>query len=208
MDVRQQVCELLESLTAPPVPLERIGHRQRQRRRTGLPRSYVQHAGGQSRVHGRGVVGFRLVGFVYPLTGTVRINETPPGSVASYTAAAQSDPVPPVTGGQVDSRWQNVTSAHDQVAIVTLTSGPGGVINATFGAAGDCYELLSGQGSAGSAASACAPVSTPQGQEAMRLEWVAATGRVAARTTAAPVRVRAVPALGLAIPALGVEDLP
>jgi hypothetical protein len=116
---------------------------------------------------------FRLVGFAYPLSVTLRINLSfgdRPGS--SYTVpSALSAPRASLGNPQVDGVWQNLDTTHGQAASSVIASGtaPGGpwAIRVTFGTAGDCFSLSTSP-PAGSRTSpqwqaACGPVSTPQG---------------------------------------------
>ena len=116
---------------------------------------------------------FRLVGFAYPLTATLRIHAsfTHHAGVSYTVPAALSVPRASLEGPQVDGVWQNADPAHGQVASGIIGSGraAGGpwAIRVTFGTAGDCFSLSTSP-PAGSTVGpqwqqACGPISTPQG---------------------------------------------
>lgn len=119
---------------------------------------------------------FHLVGFGYPLTGTLRIHETSVAFDNSYTVpSALSAPRPSLAVPQVDGVWQDPDAARAQVASATLATGNtfGGpwTIRVAFGTAGDCFTIITAAVIDDSAnaqpeqMSGCAPVSTPQGPD-------------------------------------------
>ncbi len=118
--------------------------------------------------------GFHIVGFAYPLSGTLRIHESSPGGASrEYTVPrVLSSPQPTLADPQVDGVWQDVDSARAQATIATLaagrTFGQRWRIELAFGTAGDCFTLntsyLDDSAAAkASSTSLCGPVSTPQG---------------------------------------------
>lgn len=118
---------------------------------------------------------FRLVGFAYPLTGTLRIHDSSPTASRSYTApAALSDPQPSLADPQVDGVWQDTDIAHAQATTATLTTGRAfgqlWSIRVAFGTAGDCFTLSTAYiddsvNAKPELASLCGPVSTLQGPD-------------------------------------------
>ena len=118
---------------------------------------------------------FYLVGFAYPLTGTLRIHVSSADAQASYTVpSVLSAPQPWLDDPQIDGVWQDLDAARGRVATATLAAGgaPGGhwSIRVTFGTAGDCFAILSSliDDSANAQPeqmSGCAPVSTPNGPD-------------------------------------------
>ncbi len=116
---------------------------------------------------------FRLAGFAYPLTATLRIHlsfrDRPAGSYAAPTAL--SAPRPSVDNPQVAGIWQSPDTAQDPMASGTIASGNAfgdrWSIRVTFGKAGDCFSLSASPpaGSTGNGLwqAACGPISTPQG---------------------------------------------
>jgi hypothetical protein len=112
---------------------------------------------------------FRVVGFAYPLTGTLRVRT----STQVYTIPAMfSDPRPTLADPQIDGLWQDVDAAHAQVAIATLASGrvlgQQWSIAVAFGTAGDCFTLSTSYlddsaNAKASQTSFCGPVSTQGG---------------------------------------------
>jgi hypothetical protein len=116
---------------------------------------------------------FRLAGFAYPLTATLRIHlsfrDRPEGS---YTVpSALSAPHASFDAPQVDGIWQSPDAAQGQVASGTIASGNDfGVrwsIRVTFGKTGDCFSISTSPPADGTAGAlwqvACGPISTPQG---------------------------------------------
>jgi hypothetical protein len=118
---------------------------------------------------------FRLAGFAYPLTGTLRITEDSPTLDYMYTVpTALTWPQPSLAQPQVDGVWQDMDAAHAQVLVAPLAAGhaDGGswAIRLMFGTTGDCFTLntsyLNDTTSANAeSVSACGPVSTPPGTE-------------------------------------------
>jgi hypothetical protein len=118
---------------------------------------------------------FRLVGFAYPLAGTLRIHESTSGSSRSYTVpAAVSDPRPTLADPQIDGVWQDADAAHAKVRSATLASGTAygqrWSIRLDFGTAGDCFTLSTSYVDDSANAkpaqtSYCGPVNTPQGPD-------------------------------------------
>src|SRR5262249_14038070 len=118
---------------------------------------------------------FRLVGFAYPLAGTLRIHDSSPAASRSYTApAALSDPRLSLADPQVDGVWQDTDIAHAQVTTATLTAGQAfgqrWSIRVAFGTAGDCFTLSTGYiddsvNAKPQLASLCGPVSTLRGPD-------------------------------------------
>ena len=115
---------------------------------------------------------FRLVGFAYPLTATLRIHLSFRGRPeGSYTVpAALSAPRASVGDPQVDGMWQGLDAAYGPVASGTIASGNAfGVrwsIRVTFGKAGDCFSISTSPASGtadGLWQMGCGPISTPQG---------------------------------------------
>jgi hypothetical protein len=118
---------------------------------------------------------FRLVGFAYPLAGTLRIHVSVPAAARSYTApAVLSDPRPSLADPQVDGVWQDTDRAHAQVATATLATGQAfgqrWSIRVAFGTAGDCFTLSTAYiddsvNAQPELASLCGPVSTLRGPD-------------------------------------------
>ena len=116
---------------------------------------------------------FRLVGFAYPLTATLRIHvsfrDRPAGSYTVPTAL--SAPRTSLDYPQVDGLWQNLDPAQGTVASATVASGNAfgnrWSIRVTFGKAGDCFSISmsppDGSNANGLWQAACGPISTPQG---------------------------------------------
>lgn len=118
---------------------------------------------------------FRLVGFAYPLAGTLHIHASFPSDGGLYTApTALSYPQPSLADPQVDGVWQDTDIARARVTTATLATGQAlghrWSFRLTFGTAGDCFTLSTGH-IAGSVnarpqvASLCGPVSTPRGPD-------------------------------------------
>jgi hypothetical protein len=118
---------------------------------------------------------FRLVGFAYPLVGTLRIHDSFPAIATSYTApAVLSDPRPSLADPQVDGVWQDTDSAHARVTTATLATGQAfgqrWSIRLAFGTAGDCFTLSTAYiddsvNAQPELASLCGPVSTLHGPD-------------------------------------------
>jgi hypothetical protein len=118
---------------------------------------------------------FRLVGFAYPLAGTLRIHESFRAASRSYTApTALSDPRLSLADPQVDGVWQDTDIAHAQVTTATLATGRAfgqrWSIRVAFGTAGDCFTLSTAYiddsvNAKPELASLCGPVSTLQGPD-------------------------------------------
>ena len=118
---------------------------------------------------------FRLVGFAYPLAGTLRIHDSFPAASRSYTApTALSSPQPSLNDPQVDGVWQDTDTAHAQVTTATLTTGltfgQRWSIRVAFGTAGDCFTLSTAYiddsvNAKPEVASLCGPVSTLHGPD-------------------------------------------
>jgi hypothetical protein len=116
---------------------------------------------------------FRLVGFAYPLTATLRIHVSFRDRAAgSYTVpAALSVPRTSPDDPQVDGLWQSLDPAQGTVASATIASGNAfgdrWSIRVTFGKAGDCFSISmsppSGSNANGLWQAACGPISTPEG---------------------------------------------
>jgi hypothetical protein len=116
---------------------------------------------------------FRLAGFAYPLTATLRIHlsfrDRPAGSYAAPIAL--SAPRPSVDTPQVDGIWQSPDIGQGPVASGTIASGNAfgerWSIRVTFGKAGDCFSISTspraGSTANGLGQAACGPISTPQG---------------------------------------------
>lgn len=132
---------------------------------------------------------FRLVGFAYPLAGTLLIHDSSPAASRSYTApAALSDPRPSLADPQVDGVWQDTDIAHAQATTATLATGRAfgqrWSIRVAFGTAGDCFTLSTAYiddsvNAQPELASMCGPVSTRQGPDtimALGLESAAYDG--------------------------------
>lgn len=132
---------------------------------------------------------FRLVGFAYPLAGTLRIHDSFPAASRSYAApAALSDPRPSLADPQVDGVWQDTDVAHAQATTATLATGRAfgqrWSIRVAFGTAGDCFTLSTAYiddsvNAQPELASSCGPVSTLQGPDtimALGLESAAYDG--------------------------------
>jgi hypothetical protein len=116
---------------------------------------------------------FRLAGFAYPLTATLRLHLAFRDRAAgNYTVpAVLSAPRGSAATPQVDGQWQSPDP--DQGPVATGTIAAGNVfgdrwsIRVTFGKAGDCFSLSTSV-PAGSTAdglwqAACGPISTPEG---------------------------------------------
>lgn len=118
---------------------------------------------------------FRLVGFAYPLSGTLRIHDSAPAASGLYTApTALSDPQLSLADPQVDGIWQDADIAHAHVTTATLNSGRAfgqrWSIRVAFGTAGDCFTLNTSYiddsvNAKPQIASLCGPVSTPHGPD-------------------------------------------
>jgi hypothetical protein len=118
---------------------------------------------------------FRLVGFAYPLAGTLRIHDSSPTASGSYTPpVALSHPRPSLADPQVDGVWQDTDVAHAQVTTATLATGRAfgqqWSIRVAFGTAGDCFTLSTAYiddsvNAQPELASSCGPVSTPRGPD-------------------------------------------
>jgi hypothetical protein len=116
---------------------------------------------------------FRLVGFAYPLTATLRIHVSfRDRSAGSYAVpSALSAPRASLDDPQVDGLWQSLDPAQGTVASATIASGNAygdrWSIRVTFGKAGDCFSISmsppSGSNANGLWQAACGPISTPQG---------------------------------------------
>ena len=113
---------------------------------------------------------FRLVGFAYPLSATLRIHassgDRPEGSYA--VPSDLSAPHPSVDNPQVTGLWQNLDAEDTPVATGTIASGNAfGVrwsIHVTFGPDGDCFSISTSPATGnGLWQAGCGPVSTPQG---------------------------------------------
>lgn len=111
---------------------------------------------------------FRLAGFAYAVTGTLRLTAYLAGPrrvsytvPAFYTTPAATEVTPQVAGV-----WENMDPSSDEAASATIASGHTDgeywSILLTFGAAGDCYYM---GGYGGGDMSACGPVSAPGGAE-------------------------------------------
>jgi hypothetical protein len=133
---------------------------------------------------------FRLAGFAYPLAGTLRINASTPTGSRRYTVPrALSAPQPSLAAPQIDGVWQDMDTAHVQVAAAILATGRAfgqrWSIQLRFGTAGDCFTL--GTAYIDDSANAmpeqtsfCGPVSTPHGPDtimALALGSPAGTGQ-------------------------------
>lgn len=116
---------------------------------------------------------FRLIGFAYPLTATVRIHETS-GSVNSVynVPSVLSDPRPTLGDPLVSGVWQDLDTARASVASALLAAGTAygqrWSVRLQFGTAGDCFSLtttyLDDSASATPSVSGfCGPVRTPGG---------------------------------------------
>ena len=116
---------------------------------------------------------YRLVGFAYRLTHPPRIT---PVSPASGRPAVYKLPVistgPPATAYTPPTygTWTNVGSARGETAWAVLASGQNWwvhlILGAIWGAAGDCYEF-NATSAPNPDMTVCAPVSTPDGPEAI-----------------------------------------
>jgi hypothetical protein len=115
----------------------------------------------------------RLVGFAYPLAGTLRINASTATRSLRYTVpSALSAPRPSLVAPQIDGVWQDMDTAHAQVATRTLAAGSAfgqqWSIQVGFGTAGDCFTLSTAYIDDSANAkpeqtSFCGPVSTRHG---------------------------------------------
>lgn len=111
---------------------------------------------------------FRLAGFAYAVTGTLRLTAYLAGPRrVSYTVPAfYTVPAATAVTPQVAGVWENMDPSSDEAASGTIASGTADgeqwSILLTFGAAGDCYHV---GGYGGGDMSACGPVSTPDGAE-------------------------------------------
>jgi hypothetical protein len=118
---------------------------------------------------------FRLIGFAYPLAGTVRVHDSFPAASTSYTAPAVfSDPRPSLADPQIDGVWQDSDRAHARVATAILGTGRAfgqpWSMRVTEGTAGDCFTLSTAYiddsvNARPEQASLCGPVSTPSGPD-------------------------------------------
>jgi hypothetical protein len=120
---------------------------------------------------------FRLAGFAYPLTAPLQMHVEFTGGVAAVFAAPPSfsDPQPILAEPQVDGLWQDMDSAHAQMATQVLAAGRAAgqpwSISVAFGTAGDCFTLISGYvDNAGTNTKpdvnlTCGPMSTPRGPD-------------------------------------------
>lgn len=118
---------------------------------------------------------FRLVGFAYPLAGTLRIHASFTSDGGLYTApTALSYPQPSLADPQVDGVWQDTDIAQARVTTATLATGQAlgqrWSFRLTFGTAGDCFTLSTGYiddsvNVKPEIASLCGPVSTPRGPD-------------------------------------------
>jgi hypothetical protein len=116
---------------------------------------------------------FRLVGFAYPLTATLRIHVSFRGRPAgSYTVpTALSAPRTSPDNPQVAGLWQSLDPTQGQVATATIASGNAfgdrWSIRVTFGEVGDCFSIStsppSGSKATGLWQAGCGPISTPDG---------------------------------------------
>jgi hypothetical protein len=116
---------------------------------------------------------FRLVGFAYPLVGTLRIHESFPAASRSYTApTALSDPRLSLADPQIDGVWQDTDIAHAQVTKATLATGRAfgqrWSMRVALGTVGDCFTLSTAYiddsvNAKPQLASLCGPVSTRHG---------------------------------------------
>lgn len=116
---------------------------------------------------------FRLVGFAYPLTATLRIHVSFRGRPAgSYTVpTALSAPRTSPDNPQVAGLWQSLDPTQGQVATAEIASGNAfgdrWSIHVTFGEAGDCFSIStsppSGSNATGLWQAGCGPISTPDG---------------------------------------------
>ncbi|MGH3286041.1 MAG: hypothetical protein ACRDPD_15355, partial [Streptosporangiaceae bacterium] len=116
---------------------------------------------------------FRLVGFAYPLTATLRIHvsfrDRPAGSYPVPTAL--SAPRNSLDDPQVNGLWQSLDPAQGPVASATIASGNAfgdrWSIRVAFGKAGDCFSISTsppgGSNANGLWQAACGPISTPEG---------------------------------------------
>jgi hypothetical protein len=116
---------------------------------------------------------FRLAGFAYPVTATLRLHlsfrDRAGGTytVPSALSAPRSSPDNP----QVDGMWQSPDLIQDPVAAGTIAAGnlfgEHWSIRVTFGKAGDCFSVSTsppaGSTADGLRQAACGPISTPQG---------------------------------------------
>ena len=116
---------------------------------------------------------FRLAGFAYPLTATLRLHlSLRDRTGGTYTVpAVLSAPRGSADTPQVDGIWQSPDPNQGAVATGTIAGGNAfgdrWSIRVTFGTAGDCFSL-SASPPAGSSAdrlsqAACGPVNTPEG---------------------------------------------
>lgn len=118
---------------------------------------------------------FQLVGFAYPLAGTLRIRESFRTASRSYMApTAFSDRQPSLAHPQVDGVWKDTDIADAHVTTATLATGRAFAqrwsMRVTLGTAGDCFTLSStyiddSVNAKPELASSCGPVSTPHGPD-------------------------------------------
>jgi hypothetical protein len=112
---------------------------------------------------------YRLVGFAYRLTRPPRIT---PVSPASGRSAVYKLPVistgPPATAyiPPTYGTWTDLGSTRGETAWALLASGQNWWIHLQFGAGGDCYEF-DAEFAPNPDNTVCAPVSTPDGPEAI-----------------------------------------
>lgn len=117
---------------------------------------------------------YRVVGFAYPLTGTLHLTvaSAPPGAATDYVVPMPMvSPAQPAAADmwQTAGMWNNVGLIGAETATAVLAaggpSGRGWWIQLMFGAGGDCYEFGSPEAPPAPQIGACGPVSTPEGAE-------------------------------------------
>jgi hypothetical protein len=141
---------------------------------------------------------FYLAGFAYPLTATLRLHvDFTDRAAGAFTAPPSfSDPRPTLAEPQVAGLWQDMDSAHAQMATQVLAAGRAAgqpwSISVAFGTAGDCFTLVNGYvDEVGTnvrpdVTLTCGPMSTPHGPGLFMALPLAAPGPQSPGVLAAP----------------------
>jgi hypothetical protein len=119
---------------------------------------------------------FRLAGFAYPLTATLRVHVgyTDHPAATLSTPLAVTDPRPTLAEPEVAGIWQVTGAPAPTMATAVLTAGRAvgepWSIRVMFGPAGDCFALVTGYiddsvNARPDSDLTCAPVSTPGGPD-------------------------------------------
>jgi hypothetical protein len=120
---------------------------------------------------------FRLAGFAYPLAAALQLHvEFAGGEAGAFTAPPSfSDPQPILAEPEVNGLWQDMDSAHAQMATQVLAAGRAAgqpwSVSVAFGTAGDCFTLITGYvDNTGTNLKpdvnlTCGPMSTPRGPD-------------------------------------------